>query len=214
MTLLEQLQENKGTVSSALGKQLAKEALSGNKQLLIEALKLIHFDDKNVRSGAAKIIEKVAEEKPTLVSDHLSDLLICMNYPEAQTRWMVLHILGLCASYQPEISREVFDDAIKYLDKKHGTVLNDRAITYLGYIGALSPDDCKIVFPYLIDCFDLHPNRITRIFESFLRMTDNLNNDQKETLRKYLQKFESDKKPSIRNWVKKVKKKIAVSNKV
>jgi tetratricopeptide (TPR) repeat protein len=207
MTLLEQLQENKGTVSSALGKELAKKALSGDRSILDGSMQLIHFDDKNVRSGAAKILEKVAEEKPEWVSDHLSELLTCMNYPEAQTRWMVLHICGLCAQLNPDVAREVFEEAIKYLDKKHGTVLNDRAITYLGYIGSLSEHDCKQAFPHLIQSFQLHPNRITRIFESLWRLADNLDEAQKQLVRQYIHQFENDK-PAIKTWARKVNKKI------
>jgi len=92
LTLLNQLQENKGTVSSAFGKELAKEKeiISGKKEILAEALQLIHFDDKNVRSGAAKIIEKVAEEKPEFISVHLSNLVPYMNYKETPTSCMVL----------------------------------------------------------------------------------------------------------------------------
>lgn len=208
MTLLDQLEQNKGTVSSALGKELAKDALSGKDNILSEALQLVHYDHKNVRSGAAKIIEKVAESKPELVASDLSGLLECMNYPEPQTRWMVLHIAGLCAKLQPNLARELFGEAINYLDKKHGTVLNDRAITYLGYLGAVSKDDCNAVFPHLINSFKLHPNRITRIFESFLRMINYLDDKQKKILEGYIKKFENDESPSVRTWVKKVMKKI------
>jgi len=208
MTLLQQLQENKGTVSSALGKQLAIDVLHGNKNLLSEALKLIHFDDKNVRSGSAKIIEKVAESKPELIAPHLSELIECMNYEEAQTRWMVLHIAGLCAKFQPKISRDLFHEAVNYLDKKHGTVLNDRAITYFGYMGAVSNKDCNNSFPHLINSFSRHPNRATRIFESFERMLNKLNEEQKETLLKITNKYKTDKKPSNVSWAKKLLKKL------
>ena len=107
MTLLEQLQENKGTVYSALGKELAKAVLNGNRQLLQEAVELIHYETKNVRSGAAKIVEKVAESKPEWVAEYMPDLLGAMNYPEPQTRWMVLHIGGLCATYNPEPAKDL-----------------------------------------------------------------------------------------------------------
>lgn len=208
MTLLEQLQENKGTVSSSLGKQLAIDVLNGDRKILTEALKLIHFDDKNVRSGSAKIIEKVAESKPELVSPYLSDLNECMNYEEAQTRWMVLHIAGLCAKLQPKTSRDLFGEAAKYLDKKYGTVLNDRAITYFGYMGAVSKKDCETCFPHLINSFVLHPNRVTRVFESFERMMDVLSDEQKNILLKYINKYMADKKPSTSLAAKKIFKKL------
>lgn len=210
MTLLEQLLENKGTVSSALGKQLAKDALAGDGTILTEALNFIHYNNKNVRSGAAKIIEKIAEERSELVADHLTELLPCMNYPEAQTRWMVVHVAGLCATLNPSVALQWYDEAVQYLDKKHGTVLNDRAITYFGYIGSLSEANCSKAFPLLIECFQLHENRITRILESLLRMATVLNEEQKETLKEYIEKYEKDEKPSVSSWAKKLSKKLVL----
>jgi|GEM_PF-665813 len=204
--LLNQLKENKGMVSSALGKKLAKEFLSGKTEILDEALELIHFDDKNVRSGAAKIIETIAEEKPELISKFLSGLIQCLKYPEAQTRWMILHIAGLCAQYQPEISRKIFQEAVKYLHKKHGTVLNDRAILYFGYMGSVSKEDCDHCFPYLIDCFSIHPNRITRIFESLERLSHHMDANQKQIYNTYIKKYLTSDKPSVRRWANKARK--------
>jgi len=200
MILLNQLKENKGTVSSALGKELAKDVLNGRLDILTDALELIHFEDKNVRSGAAKIIEKVAEEKPALISDHLSELVVCMNYPESQTRWMVLHIAGLCAHLVPDISRDFFFDAVKYLDKSHGTVLNDRAITYLGYMGAVSEEDCRNSYPYLIESFDSHSNRITRIFESLSRMIELLDKSARLKVLEYANIHATNEKKSVQKW--------------
>ncbi|MBU1119408.1 hypothetical protein KKH43_06010 [Patescibacteria group bacterium] len=101
MTLLDQLEGNKGTVSSALGKSLAKKILAGDKTLLKEAIPLVIYDDKNVRSGAAKIVEKVAEERPEFVSPYLDQLKPALNVDEAQTKWMIIHVSGLCASLEP-----------------------------------------------------------------------------------------------------------------
>jgi len=42
--------------------------------ILKEAVELVRFDDKNVRAGAAKIIEKVTEKKPELVANYLNTL--------------------------------------------------------------------------------------------------------------------------------------------
>lgn len=202
--LLNQLQNNKGRISSALGKELAKQVLSGREDILQEAFELIHHDNQNVRSGAAKIIEKVAEERPELVIGRLSDLRRCMDYKEAQTRWMVMHVAGLCAKLQPDISRDFFDDAVAYLDKKHGTVLNDRAITYLGYLGAVSVADCSRCFPNLMESFERHPNRRTRVFESLIRMSDHMSDEQKRIVLERAVRLESSDSPTIGKLAKKV----------
>ena len=65
MSIFSQLQNNKGTVSSALGKELAAKVLLGDISILDEAISLTTYEvenkkEKNVRSGAAKIVEIVA----------------------------------------------------------------------------------------------------------------------------------------------------------
>lgn len=209
MTLLARLQANKGTVSSALGKQLALEVLGGNKKLLADAVKLIHFDSKNVRSGAAKLIEKVAEGNPKLVARHLPKLRPALEYEEAQTRWMMVHTFGLCAHLDPDAARGIFKEATGYLDPSHGTVLRDRAITYLGYMGAVSRKDCNKCFPRLIESFDLHPDRVPRVLESLERMVGVMSAKQKAEATAYASEYAEHAKPSLKSRGKRLLKALA-----
>ncbi|MFC2029923.1 hypothetical protein ACFLWA_04250, partial [Chloroflexota bacterium] len=98
MSILPLLVDNKGTISSALGKSLAKEVRRGDSAVLEEAVELLDHEDKNVRAGAAKIVEQVALADPSLVAGSLPRLLPALDLPEPQTRWMAIHTLGLCAS--------------------------------------------------------------------------------------------------------------------
>ena len=79
MDLLDQLKNNKGTVSSALGKELAKRVLDGDKSILEQAVDYVSYDlgnqkSKGIRAGAAKILEKVAEKEPELIANLLDKL--------------------------------------------------------------------------------------------------------------------------------------------
>ena len=206
MTLLDQLIQNKGTVSSALGKQLAKDVLNGQTSILKEAIELLNYDSKNVRSGASKIIEKVAEEKPELVADSIDTYIEALNFPEPQTRWMMIHTIALCAKLMPEKAFEIFDEVIKYLNPKEGTVLRDRAITYLGYLGAISNRYCEKTYPFLIQAIKTCPDRITRIFESLLRMADRLTQNMKNEIKQKADFYISYGSPAEKNWAKKLKK--------
>jgi hypothetical protein len=208
MSLLEQLLENKGTVSSALSKQLAKDVLAGDTTILTEASRLIHYESKVVRSGAAKIIEKVAEEKPELVAPLLTDLLPTLDYDEPQTKWMMIHTFGLCAKWQPELAREIFDSVLKYWEPSNGTCLRDRSIIYLGYMGNVSKQDCDNCFPVLIESFTKHPDRITRVFESLEILSNWLDADQKQIVRAFALDFKESESAEIRKWVKKIIKKM------
>lgn len=144
--LLSQLQNNKGTLSSALGKSLAEKVIKGDKLLLKQAIELIDCDDKNVRSGIAKIFEMVAEKKPELVKPYLEKLLPGLEAEEPQTRWMVIRTLGLCAQTKPQTALKAIPKAKQYIkDKDSGACLWNRTIFYLGCIGALSEKDAKEV---------------------------------------------------------------------
>ncbi len=104
---------------------MAKVVLEGEIEILNKAIKLIHNELKNVRSGTAKIIEKVAEEKPELVAKHLNKLIEALNFEEPQTKWMMIHVFGLCAKLQPQFAQDIFATATNYLSPGYGTVLRD-----------------------------------------------------------------------------------------
>jgi hypothetical protein len=161
MSLLEDLKINKGTVSSSLGKKLATEVLNGNNALLNDAVELSCYqlnnkEMKNIRAGAAKIVECVAMEKPELVASYLEKLLPALSAMEPQTRWMTIRTVGLCASYQPEIARQALPFAKKYIrEKVDGQLcLVSSVDLFLGDYGAISVDTAKEAYPVLLDSID------------------------------------------------------------
>lgn len=206
MPILEQLQNNKGTISSALGKSLAKEVLKGKTEILTEAVRLVRADSKNVRAGAAKIIECVAEDKPEMVADYLIDLMPAFEFPEPQTRWMITHTFGLCAKLNPDTATEIFDRAVSFTGSEHGTCLQDSAITYFGYIGTLSAKHAAKAFTILEEAIYSVPKRIPRILESYYRMIDYLPDEEKQKLSEYTESFINHKQPVVRKWAGKIKR--------
>jgi hypothetical protein len=195
MSILSKLQNNKGTVSSSLGKSLGQQVLKGDPDILSEAINLISFDDKNVRSGAAKIIET-----------YLSRLLPSLEVQEPQTRWVVLHVLGLCAKLEPQISLKAFPKAEQFLKENSGMCLWDRSITYLGYIGSISEKEAVKIFPILEKCMVSIPERIPRIFEGFERMIPVLNSNLKTKLKGISDKFTNNTSSTVKNWAKRLQK--------
>jgi hypothetical protein len=180
--------------------------LKGDTDILIEAIDLIAFKDKNVRSGAAKIIETVAEKKPEYVSPHLSKLLPALEVPELQTRWMVLHTFGLCAKLDPQTSLKAIPKAKQFLQEDSGMCLWDRSITYLGYIGSISEKEAVTTFPVLENSMDSIPERIPRVFEGFERMIPVLNSKLKTKLKGISEKFINHSSPTIKNKAKRLQK--------
>jgi hypothetical protein len=67
MSILPKLIENKGTVSSALGKELARQALSGKQEILVEAIELLQHKTKNVFPVLEEAIQTVPKRIPRIL---------------------------------------------------------------------------------------------------------------------------------------------------
>lgn len=154
MSTFGQLSNNKGTVSSALGKALAKKVLAGQASILLECIQLASYESsdmaqKHIRSGAAKVIEIVAEARPDLIAPHLSKLLPALSVQEPQTRWMIIRTMGFCAALNSAVARKAIAHAQRYIRAKEGLIIASSADLFLGDLGALSKRDAGRIFPLL-----------------------------------------------------------------
>ncbi len=188
MNLLEQLETNKGTVSSALGKKLASDVLSGNKQILDEAISLASFEienkkAKNIRAGAAKIIEIVGEKQPILVAPSLDKLLLALEAPEPQTRWMIIRTMGFCAIKNEKIAEKAIKFAEAYIEQKEGLCIKSSADLFLGDYGSISPKNAMAIFPLLEKSLQhIIINEEDWLMEAFLKIFNNLGSNEKEII--------------------------------
>lgn len=180
MSILNQLISNKGTTSTKLGKELAAEVLRGNTEILKEAVKYVLYKpedekSKNVRAGAAKIIEKVSEKNPELVAPYLQDIIPALELPEPQTRWMIIMVFGYCSKYNLEVASKGISYARGYINERQGVCLSGSAEIYLGNLGANSEELAETVFPILIDAYG-NPleNEMDWVLEAFIRIFKNL----------------------------------------
>ncbi len=186
--LLEQLKNNKGTVSSKLGKELATKVVNGELDILEQAVELVSYEadnkkSKNIRAGAAKIIEKVAEVKPALVAPYLENMFKALEVFEPQTRWMVIRTFGYCAKYNDEVSAKGIPYARDYIREQQGVCLSGAAERYLGDLGSVSKAYSQAVYPILIEAYDnAIPNEIDWIFEAFINIAPHLEIDKKQVI--------------------------------
>jgi hypothetical protein len=155
MSIFEQLSKNKGTVSSALGKALAQKVLNeGQTNILSECIDLAAYEasspaSRHIRSGAAKVVEIVAEKRPELVAPHLGKLFPALSVREPQTRWMIIRVMGFCAHLNKPMAQKAIVHAQKYIDDKEGLAIASSADLFLGDLGAISKRDSQKVFPLL-----------------------------------------------------------------
>jgi hypothetical protein len=214
MEIFELLRANKGTVSSALGKELGAKVLNGDLSILQEALKFVVFDldnaeSKGIRAGAAKIIEIVAEKKPELIARDLCKLKPALNAPEPQTRWMLMYTFGYCAKLNPKESISVIDFAKKYLTENAGVCLSGAVHQYLGRIGATSEKTAMLVLPLLDDSLKTaSENEIDWILEGFLSIINQLKSDTLLIVKRNAENYLDSRKISTQDRAKKILKKI------
>lgn len=206
MSILPQLEANKGTITSALGKSLANKVLRGETAILEQAVALLAHDNKEVRAGAAKIIEQVALVEPSLVAGFLPQLLPALETPEPQTRWMVIHTLGLCAAFDTPTALAALPKAKAFIKGNSGACLWGATIVYLGHVGATSETNARVVFPTLEHALYHIPRQTKKVLESFLRLLNQSDDQIRARIAQHIETHAQDEKPSIRKVARKIQK--------
>jgi hypothetical protein len=197
MSIFEQLSENKGTVSSALGKTLAQKVLlECRTDILSECIDLASYeasspDSKHVRSGAAKVIEIVAEKQPELVAPHLAKLFAALSVAEPQTRWMIIRVMGFCACLNTSMAQKAVAYAEKYIDDKEGLCIASSADLFLGDLGAVSKKDAQKVFPLLEQSMEnAIANEQDWLLEACYKVFPNLEKTEQEIVLKFAERWQ------------------------
>lgn len=213
MSIFEQLSKNKGTISSALGKALAQKVLTGNQiDILSECIDLVTYEasspaSRHIRSGAAKVVEIVAEKRPELVAPHLGKLFPALSVQEPQTRWMIIRVMGFCAHLNKPVAQKAIPHAQKYVDNKEGLVLASSTDLFLGDLGAISKKDAQKVFPLLEQSME---NTITNeqdwLLEAFLKVFRNLDQDEQDKVLKFAERWQYSPRKSTQQRARKILK--------
>jgi hypothetical protein len=211
MSTFEQLSKNKGTISSALGKTLAKKVLEqGQTNILFECIDLASYEvttptSKQIRAGAAKVVEIVAEKQPELVAPHLEKLLPALAAPEPQTRWMIIRVMGFCARLNKSVAQEAIAYAEQYIDAKEGLVIASSADLFLGDFGALSKEDAQTVFPMLEQSMEtVIANEQDWLLEALFKVFTILANTEQEKVLKFAERWQYSSRKSTQQRARKL----------
>jgi len=213
MDIFKKLKNNKGTISSALGKELAQKALGGKEEILHEAIRLASYEPgnieaKNIRTGAAKIVEFVAKKKPIFVATHLDKLLKALDMPEPQTRWIIIRAFGFCAHLNPKRAVKAIDYARNFLDSDEGVCLTGAASLYLGDLGSVSPAYAKLALPILNEFIKkASVNEVDWVLEAYIKIYDNIIQADQQKIKTFASKHKKAPKQSTRKRVEKILKK-------
>jgi hypothetical protein len=213
MSIFEELAANKGTVSSALGKALAKKVLQeGQTSILTECIDLVTYEkddlkSKNIRAGAAKVVEIVAEKRPEMVAPRLEELLPALSVQEPQTRWMIIRTMGFCAHLNKSIAEKAIPYAKKYIEEKEGLIVASSADLFLGDYGALSKEDAEIVFPILEYSMERAvKNEADWLLEAFYKLYANLGEKEKNIVLKFAEDWQYSARKSTQKRAKRILK--------
>ena len=210
MSILEQLSNNKGTVSSALGKALAQKVLNGQVGILPECIDLASYEaavpaQKHIRSGAAKVVQIVAEHRTELAAPHLKKLLPALSVKEPQTRWATIRTMGFCAHLNRSIAQRAIAYAEKYIHNKEGLCLSSSADLFLGDFGAISKKDAQKIFPILAYSMEnLIFNEQDWLLEALFKVFQNLNKDGQEEALKFAERWQYSARKSTQHRARKI----------
>jgi hypothetical protein len=211
MSTFEQLSTNKGTVSSALGKTLAKKVLEeGQTDVLFECIALASYKvtnptSRHIRAGAAKVVEIVAEKQPELVAPHLEQLLPALSVPEPQTRWMIIRVMGFCAYLNRSVAQEAIAYAEQYIAAKEGLIIASSADLFLGDFGALSKEDAHIIFPILEQSMEtVITNEQDWLLEAIYKVYANLEREEQGKVRKFAERWQVSTRKSTQQRANKI----------
>ncbi len=211
MDVFEQLSKNKGTMSSALGKALAQKVLHEQQMdSLYECINLASYEApatpaKDIRAGAAKVVEIVAEKQPELVAPHLESLFPALSVAEPQTRWMIMRVMGFCAHLNEAVARKAIPFAEKYLDAKEGLIIASSADLFLGDFGALSKEDAETVFPILERSMEtVMPNEQDWLLEAFFKVFPNLDKTGQENVLRFAERWQYSTRKSTQQRARKI----------
>jgi hypothetical protein len=211
MSIFEQLSNNKGTVSSTLGKTLAQKILiESQTDILAECIELASFDasvstSRHIRAGAAKVVEIVADKQPGLVAPYLEKLFPALSVPEPQTRWAIIRVMGFCAHLNKPAARKAIPYAEKYLDTKEGLCIASSADLFLGDLGAISKEDARTVFPILeLSTETVIENEQDWLLESFFKVFPNLDKIEQDAILKFAQRWQYSSRKSTQHRAMKI----------
>jgi hypothetical protein len=211
VSTFEQLSKNKGTVSSALGKDLAQKVLEdGQSDILLECIDLASYEltvstSKQIRAGAAKVVEIVAEKQPESVAPHLDKLLPALSVPEPQTRWMIIRVMGFCAHLNKSAAQQAIVYAAKYIEAKEGLIIASSADLFLGDFGALSAEDAKRVFPILEQSMEtVITNEQDWLLEALYKILTNLSRTDQEKVREFAERWQHSSRKSTQQRARKI----------
>jgi len=212
MNIFDQLSNNKGTVSSALGKVLAKKALNGQTDILLECIDLASYESsapaqKHIRSGAAKVVEIVAENRPDLVAPYLGKLLPALSVKEPQTRWMIIRTMGFCAHLNKPTAQKALVYAEKYIEVKEGLVIASSADLFLGDFGAISKRDAHRIFPILHQSMEnVITNEQDWLLEASYKAFPNLEKAEQEIVANFARQWQYSSRKSTQQRARKILK--------
>jgi hypothetical protein len=211
MSVFEQLSRNKGTVSTALGKTLARKVLQeGQAEILSECIDLASYEasapaSRHIRSGAAKVVEIVAEKQPESVAPYLEKLLPALSVREPQTRWMTIRVMGFCAYLNKPMANKAVPFAEKYIHDKEGLCIASSADLFLGDLGAISKEDAKKVFPLLEQSMEsVIENEQDWLLEALFKLVNHLDHAGQDKVRKFAEQWQYSSRKSTQQRARKI----------
>lgn len=145
--------------SKRSGKDLREElahAAAKNEETLAEVVNELGGTSRVKRQKAASVIALVADEDASVLLPFAEDISAALGYPEAQTRWEVLHALDCMGKAGQRYDDDVIAAAEDALYDESNGIVREAAFRFFCGYGAASPSNSDEVWPLIdeaIQCY-------------------------------------------------------------
>lgn len=135
--------------------QLAHAAVA-NEETLGAVVDELGGTSRVKRQKAASVIALVADEDAAVLLPFVEDISSALGYPEAQTRWEVLHALDCMGKIGQKYGEDVLAAAEDALYDEASGIVREAAFRFFCGYGAASPSNSDEVWPLIdeaIQCY-------------------------------------------------------------
>lgn len=210
MNAIDRLSNNKVPFSSALSKALAQNILNGQTSLLLDCIDLVCIGitapaQQQVRTGASRVIEIVALNRPDLVAPYLHKLIPALSAHEYPTSSMIIRTMGFCAHLNKLVARDAISYVEKFIFHKEGLTLASSTDLFLGDFGAISRQDAQTVFPLLERSMqNLIINEQDALLDALFRIFPNLAARERDLCFAFAERWQDTPRKGTRRRVKRL----------
>jgi HEAT repeat protein len=137
-------------------KEEITERAIANKKVRSKVVDTLAVEDRSQRIMAARVVNAIAIEDPSLIKEYPDELADALERPEAQTRWEILGALEKVVDADARVVDRAFDGTTAALHDEDSGVVRLAAFRLLATYGATTETRSEKVWPLLDEAIRIY----------------------------------------------------------